>query len=94
MVIRDSKNHLPDGSFVLKPGDSYVLCAKNYKRDDLHLNEITMVEGDKWLGIDVKDLGLTENEKILMIKRNDKTIIPNGNTVIKKGDSVILYHVE
>ena len=29
--------------------DTVVIAAKNYRDEDIHLNELPMLEGDKWL---------------------------------------------
>ncbi|MCR5848683.1 MAG: ion transporter [Lachnospiraceae bacterium] len=94
MVLREGNNLSPSGNLVLKANDTVVLTAKNYRDEDIHLNEIPMAEGDKWLGLEVKDLDLPLDEKIVMIKRGSKTIIPSGNTVIRKGDALVMYYVE
>ena len=93
-VIRDGENLTPNGSLVLQDNDTVVIAAKNYRDEDVHLNEIQMLEGDKWLGSEIKDLELPLDEKIVMIKRGTKIIVPNGSTVIKKGDSLVMYHTE
>ena len=94
MVIRDGNNLTPGGNLVLQVNDTIVITGKNYRDEDISLNEIPMLEGDKWLGMEVRNLGLTPDEKIVMIKRGNKTIIPNGNTVIRKDDSLLMYHAE
>ena len=93
MVIRDSKSIVPDGDFVLKAHDTYVLAAKNYKNENIHISEIIMLEEDDWIGKSIKDLELTPDEKIVMIRRGENTIIPNGNTIIRKGDAIAMYHI-
>ena len=45
----------------------------------------------KWCGRMVGELGLTEDELIALIIREDKNIIPDGKTVINEGDKVVLY---
>ena len=94
MVLRNGENLTPSGNLILKASDTVVIVAKNYKDDDIHLNEIIMLEGDKWLGMEVRELNLPADEKIVMIRRGNKTIIPNGNTVIKKNDALMMYHVD
>ena len=93
MVIRDSKSIVPDGDFVLKAHDTYVLVAKNYKNENIHISEIIMLEDDKWIGKSIKNLELTPDEKIVMIRRGENIIIPSGNTVIRKGDAIAMYHI-
>ena len=53
-----------------------------------------MLEGDKWLGEQINELNLPPDEKIVMIRRGQKIIVPSGNTVIKKGDALVMYHME
>ena len=39
----------------------------------------------------VKNLDISRQELIVMIRRKNRTIIPNGQTYIKEWDAVILY---
>lgn len=94
MVIRDGQNIAAVGNTVLKANDTVVIAAKNYRDEDIHLNEIPMLEGDKWLGEQINELNLSPDEKIVMIRRGQKIIVPSGNTVIKKGDALVMYHME
>ena len=93
MVIRDGNDIAPTGNTVLKANDTVVIAAKNYRDEDIHLNELPMLEGDKWLGMEIRELNLSPDEKIVMIIRGQKIIIPSGNTVIKKGDALVMYHM-
>ena len=43
------------------------------------------------MGKQIKDLDISRQELIVMIRRKNHTIIPNGLTYIKEGDAVILY---
>ena len=79
---------------VLKSGDTVVLATNNHRDDDINLNEMTVFEGDKWIGKEINNLNLAATEKIVMIKRGNKTIIPSGNTVIKKNDALVMYHMD
>ena len=42
----------------------------------------------------IKDLDLSENTLIVMIKRNGNTIVPNGNTIILQNDILVLENIE
>lgn len=58
-------------------------------------NKVEAVEfiakaNSKLLNVPLKDLKIKSNILIAAIIRNDETIIPGGNTVIKTGDSVIV----
>lgn len=94
MVIRDEEIIMPKGSTMLERHDTLVIAAKNYKNDDVHLNEIFMEDGDTWINKKIKEIDLSYEEMIVMIRRNGKTIIPNGDTQIKRHDSLVMYRVD
>ena len=93
-IVRDGENITPTPKMVLKSGDTVVLATNNHRDDDINLNEMTVFEGDKWIGMEIENLNLAATEKIVMIKRGNKTIIPSANTVIKKNDALVMYHMD
>ena len=93
-IVRNGENLTPAPNMVLKSGDTVVLATNNHRDDDINLNEMTVFEGDKWIGKEINNLNLAATEKIVMIKRGNKTIIPSGNTVIKKNDALVMYHMD
>lgn len=99
MVKRKSDVIVPRGDFVLHTGDVMVIGAKNFKNDDdIHLREIIIKEKNPWVGMQVKELDISRQELIVMIRRKNKVIIPNGSTFIMNGDAVQIYskkeHIE
>ena len=48
-------------------------------------------ENHPWRGLRIKELDISRQTFIIMIKRNGKTLIPNGNLILLQGDTVILY---
>ncbi len=58
---------------------------------DISFKEVTIKEDHPWIGRPVKELDLPAGTLILMIERNEKTIIPSGSTVINKDDGLILF---
>lgn len=94
MVIRDQQIIMPKGSTRIDRHDTLVIAAKNYKDGDVHLNEIDISKEDSWLNKKIRELDLGADEMIVMIKRKGKNIIPNGETVIKEHDALVMYHVD
>ena len=43
------------------------------------------------MGHAIKDLDISKHTLIVLVKRRNKTLIPNGNMVLHSGDRVILY---
>ncbi len=47
-------------------------------------------ESHKWVGKQVKNLEFMPSVLLVLIIRNEQNIIPNGDTIIEKGDRVVL----
>lgn len=92
VIIRDDETLLPKGDLVLQTGDKLVLGAEAF-RDDLGivLKEITIKEKHPWNGDKIKTLDISRQTLILVVRRGNKIIIPNGETVIKTGDVLFVY---
>ena len=76
----------------LAEGDIIAMCAEKVKDvQPIALREITINEGHSWNGVAIKDLDISRQSYIFMIRRKGKALIPKGNIVIKAGDIVLLY---
>ena len=90
-IIRDGEALVPNGDTVMLENDTLVIGAKHYRGDEyINLKEIIIKEEHEWIGKQIKDLDISRQELIVMIRRKRRTIIPNGATYIKEGDAVIL----
>ncbi len=91
-IQRKGNTIIPRGDEVLKADDIIVMCAEKVKEvQPIDIREITINEGHSWNGVAVKDLDISRQSYIFMIRRNGKAIIPRGNVVIKTGDAVLMY---
>ena len=92
VIRRKEKILIPRGNTILKAGDTVVLGAKPFKENEhINLKEIVLQKQNPWTGERIRDLDISRHSIIVLIKRGNKTIIPNGNTVLREGDSVFLY---
>lgn len=92
MVKRKNLVLIPKGNLVLKTEDVLVLGAKHFKEEEeINLREVIIKEKNPWIGLQLKDLDISRQEIIVMIRRKNKVIIPNGSTFIMKGDSLHIY---
>ena len=55
------------------------------------MKEVILRARHPWTGKRIKDLDISRQTIIIMIKRQGKASIPNGDTVLLEGDRVILY---
>ena len=83
---------IPRGDIVLALHDTVILGAEPI-RDDRHirLREIELTETHPWAGRHIRDLDISRQSLIVMIKRNGNVIIPRGNTKLKGGDVVLIH---
>ena len=52
--------------------------------------EISIDKGHKWSGKTLKELNTGKGLLVVLVKRHDETIIPDGNTEICMGDTLVL----
>ena len=83
---------VPDGDLQIMMNDVLVFAAQNF--DDtrkIDLREVKIKEEHPWVGKMIRDLDISRLELIVSIERRGKTVIPNGRTVIKKDDTLLIY---
>ncbi|MDO5564384.1 MAG: potassium/proton antiporter [Eubacteriales bacterium] len=91
MIIRENNNIRPSGSFYLEENDIIILAGTQFiSKENLSFIEININKNHSFQGKEIKNINLDKDNLIIMIKRNKETIIPNGNTKIVIGDSVIM----
>ena len=91
-IQRNKDTIIPRGNTVLAANDVVVICAEKIKDiQPIDLKEITINNGHSWNGSAIKDIDISRQSYIFMIRRNGRAIIPRGNIVIKAGDVVLLY---
>ena len=95
MVRRGRENIVPRGDVVLKAGDTLILGAEAL-RDDQHvdLKEIELLKHHPWNGLLIRDLDISRQTFIVMVKRNGTMLVPKGDLQLMQGDHVILYSQE
>ncbi len=92
IIQRGNETIIPRGNVKLHAGDKIVLGADSIKGDKpIYLKEITIGKNHGWNGQMIKDLDISRQTVIIMIKRGDKTIVPNGNLKLLEGDTVVMY---
>lgn len=95
MIRRGGENIVPRGDVVLKANDTLILGAEALK-DDKHidLKEVVLRKHNPWNGQRIRDLDISRQTIIVMIKRNGVMLVPKGDLMLLEGDCVILYSQE
>lgn len=85
---------VPRGNTMVREGDKIVLSALSPEE---HLGVcLTELEVDKncvWIGKPLSQVRMEEDKLVLLLKREDKVLIPNGDTVIQERDIMVIGHV-
>lgn len=69
-----------------------MIGAEGYKDEiGIKLRELVLRERHPWVGTPIKDLDISRQTLIVMVRRGEKMIIPNGSLVMRAGDMVVLY---
>lgn len=92
MLIRNGKTVIPKGNTKIEQGDVVVLSAGNCQQTaNMQLSELVIDDHHKWNGKQIRNLNLGKKTLILMIQRGSETIIPQGDTEILVGDTIVLH---
>ncbi len=91
-IHRNGKIVVPKGDVEFQVGDQVVLGAESFIDDkSLELKEITLKHDNSWNNKMIKDLDISRQSIIVMIKRKGKTIVPSGSIILLEGDEVVMY---
>ena len=92
MVKRREELIIPRGDVVFQEDDLIVLGAEPYGEvEKINLKEVVLQKEHKWTGQSIKDLDISRHSVIVLVKRKNKTLIPNGNMKLASGDRVVMY---
>ncbi|MCI8913437.1 MAG: potassium channel protein [Lawsonibacter sp.] len=91
-IQRDGRIIVPRGSVELLPGDTLVLGARALGEDrHIDLKEMVLRSQNPWNGQRIRDLDISRQTIIVMVRRKGNVLIPNGDLILLEGDSIILY---
>lgn len=95
MIRRGNENIVPRGSVELKADDTIILGAEALK-DNIHidLKEVVLLRHNVWNGQLIRDLDISRQTLIVMVKRNGTMLVPKGDLMLLEGDHVVLYTQE
>ncbi len=92
VIKRNQKILIPRGDTVLNANDTIVLGAESFQdREHINLKEVVLQKHNPWNGQRIRDLDISRKTVIILVKRKNKALIPNGNMILREGDTIILY---
>lgn len=92
-IKRDDSIIIPRGDVVIETDDMIVIGAEPFEDDDerITLKEVVIQEENPWCGKKIRDLDISRHSVIVLVKRKNKSLIPNGNMVIQDNDRIFMY---
>ena len=91
MIIRDGHRIIPDGKTQILSDDELVLSAEGFYDDkNFILREFKITDDHKWCGKPIAEISMPDDGLIVMIKRDGKTVIPNGQIEIEENDTLVV----
>ena len=90
---RGHETLIPRGDVVIRAGDTLIIAAESLKNDrqTVNMKEVLLKRDHPWNGVAIRDLDISRQTFIVMVKRNGNMIIPKGDMVLIEGDTIILY---
>lgn len=92
IIKRKEELIIPRGDVVIEEDDTIVLGAEPYDDvEQINLKEVVLKKKHQWTGQRIRDLDISRHSVIVLIKRRNKALIPNGNMTLHEGDRVFIY---
>lgn len=93
LLLRGSVQLVPNGKTVIKTDDTLILCAKSSGDiSGVHLAEKRLSAGDEFIGKTLAEISSGSDMLIIMIKRGERIIIPQGQTRLAENDVLVINH--
>lgn len=92
-ILRNHRLLVPRGNMTLQAGDDMVLGAESFHDDGEHirLKEMVLQKNHPWIGQRIQELEISRQSIIVLVRRNKRVLIPNGNMILREADTVVLY---
>lgn len=95
MIIRGGQHIVPKGHTRLEVGDRVIFGSKTYRNEtEANLKEHRISRNSIWIGKTIKDHPDHTKSLVVMIKRGDEGIIPDGDTMLCEGDVLVILDHE
>lgn len=92
MIKRGNETVITKGGTEIYAGDDIILTVPPYEPSEQDkLEEHNILKSDPWCDKAIEELDIPEDLLIAMIVRDEETVIPNGQTVLRENDTVVMY---
>jgi len=86
-ILRNGDSLTPGGHVKLELGDTVIVGTRTYTDPvNAKFRTVPILDKSEWIGKDINEFSHASNVLIIMIRRGNECIIPNGRVVIKRND--------
>lgn len=94
-VQRGQEMIIPNGDVILTPGDIITVGAEPVSKElPVNLRQITLRKDHPWTNNAIRDLDISRQSYIVLVRHAGAALIPNGSTVLNEGDEVFVLSKE
>ncbi|MBQ6389255.1 MAG: ion transporter [Mogibacterium sp.] len=94
-LVRGDETIVPRGNVEIQLNDKLIIAAASVKDDYvINLKEVKLKKNHRWNGVKIRDLDISRQSFIVLVNRNEKMIVPNGNLTLLEGDKVLVYSTD
>lgn len=90
VVLRGEDVYTPHESLMLEEGDSLLLGTVSTGSFQCRIEEVCLEAEHSWIGQKIKELDISRRVFVVMVKRGNENICPQGSTLLQEGDVVLL----
>ena len=92
LIRRGSEIFVPGGSTRLLAGDRLLLCAEPLPDEQpVNMREVLLRRDHPWNGTAVKDLDISRQSYVVLVKRKNAVLVPKTDLILAEGDKVFVY---
>jgi voltage-gated potassium channel len=86
---------IPNGDVILTPGDIITVGAEPLSKElPVNLRQITLRKDHPWTNSAIRDIDISRQSYIVLVRHAGAALIPNGSTVLNEGDEVFVLSRE
>jgi len=94
-VQRGQELIIPNGNVILTPGDIITVGAEPVSKElPVNLRQIILRKNHPWTNNAIRDLDISRQSYIVLVRHAGAALIPNGSTVLNEGDEVFVLSRE
>ena len=92
VIVRGKETVVPRGDVTLLAGDKLIIGAEPLRGEaPVELMQMTIGQYHNWNGYAIRELDISRQTYIVMVKRDGNMLVPNGSLILREGDEVYMY---